>query len=131
VVGATEVVPPGDKRDYWLVHTVFDRTAQRFRVVVVTGRRGPERLARGGVRPGEIYIADRGHAHADDLALVIAGGADFLGAPPPTILACRSYRIACRPAYLMPAGDAGEADRPPGGGDLDPMSLSQRGVARL
>jgi Transposase DDE domain len=77
-VDATTVVPPGDKRDYWLVHTVFDLTDLRFRVVEVTGRSEPERLARGGVRPGEIRIADRGHARADDLAEVVAGGADFL-----------------------------------------------------
>ena len=50
VVDATTVVPPGDKRDYWLVHTVFDLTDLRFRVVEVTGRSEPERLARGGVR---------------------------------------------------------------------------------
>lgn len=77
-VDATTVVPPGDKRDYWLVHTVFDLTDLRFRVVEVTGRSEPERLARGGVRPGEVRIADRGHARADDLALVVAGGADFV-----------------------------------------------------
>lgn len=77
-VDATAVVPPGDKRDYWLVHTVFDLTDLRFRAVEVTGRNEPERLARGGVRPGEIRIADRGHARADDLALVVGGGGDFL-----------------------------------------------------
>jgi hypothetical protein len=77
-VDATAVVPPGDKRGYWLVHTVFDLTALRFRVVEVTGRSEPERLARGGVQPGEVRIADRGHARADDLAEVAAGGADFL-----------------------------------------------------
>jgi Transposase DDE domain len=78
VVDATTVVPPGDKRDYWLVHTVFDLTELCFRVVEVTGRSEPERLARGGVRPGEVRIADRGHARADDLAEVVAGGANFL-----------------------------------------------------
>jgi hypothetical protein len=77
-VDATTVVPPGDKRGYWLVHTVFDLTELRFRVVEVTGRGEPERLARGGARPGEARIADRGHARADDLAEVVAGGADFL-----------------------------------------------------
>jgi hypothetical protein len=78
LVDATTVVPPGDKRDYWLVHTVFDLTDLRVRVVEVSGRSKPERLARGGVRPSEVRLADRGHARADDLALVVAGGADFL-----------------------------------------------------
>lgn len=77
-VDTTTVVPPGDQRAYWLVHTVFDLMDLRFRAVEVTGRSEPERLARGGVRPGEIRIADRGHARADDLAEVVAGGADFL-----------------------------------------------------
>lgn len=77
-VDATTVVPPGAKRDYRLVHTVFDLADLRFRVVEVTGRGEPERLARGGPRPGEVRIADRGHARADDLAEVVAGGADFL-----------------------------------------------------
>jgi hypothetical protein len=77
-VDATAVVPPGDKRDYWLVHTVFDLTELRFRAVEVTGRSEPERLARGGVRPGEVRLADRGHARAEDLAEVVTGRADFL-----------------------------------------------------
>ena len=77
-VDATTVVPPGDKRVYWLVHTVFDLAELRFRVVEITGRSESERLARGGVRPGEVRIADRGHARAGDLAEVVAGGADFL-----------------------------------------------------
>jgi hypothetical protein len=77
-VDATTVVPPGDKRDYWLVHTVFDLTELRFRVVEVTGRSEPERLARGGVRPGEVRIGDRGHARAEALAEVIVGGGDLL-----------------------------------------------------
>lgn len=59
VVDATTVVPPGDKHDYWLVHTVFDLTDLRFRVVEVTGRSEPERLARGGVRPGEVRPTPR------------------------------------------------------------------------
>jgi hypothetical protein len=78
LVDATTVVPPGDKRDYWLVHTVFDLTDLRVRVVEVSGRSKPERLARGGVRPSEVRLADRGHARADDLAGVGAGGAAFL-----------------------------------------------------
>jgi hypothetical protein len=77
-VDATTVVPPGDRRDYWLVHTVFDLAELRFRAVEVTERRAPERLARGGVRPGEVGIADRRYARVDDLAEVVVGGADFL-----------------------------------------------------
>jgi len=112
-VDATTVVPPGDKRDYWLVHTVFDLTALRFRVVEVTGRSEPERLARGGVQPGEVRIADRGHARADDLAEVAAGGADFLvraAANYPRLLdqtGCPLDRLAlCRQATRERPADA-------------------------
>jgi Transposase DDE domain len=77
-VDATTVVPPGGKRDYWLVHTVFDLADLRFRGVEVSGRSEPERLTRGGVRSGEVRIADRGHARADELAEVVAEGADFI-----------------------------------------------------
>jgi hypothetical protein len=77
-VDATTVVPPGDQRASWLVPTVVDLTDRRFRVVEVTGRGEPERLARGGPRPGEVRLADRGHARADELAEVVAGGAAFL-----------------------------------------------------
>jgi hypothetical protein len=112
-VDATTVVPPGDKRDYWLVHTVFDLTALRFRVVEVTGRSEPERLARGGVQPGEVRIADRGHARADDLAEVAAGGADFLvraAANYPRLLdqtGCPLDRLAlCRQAARERPADA-------------------------
>jgi hypothetical protein len=112
-VDATTVVPPGGKRDCWLVHTVFDLAALRFRVVEVTGRSEPERLARGGVQPGEVRIADRGHARADDLAEVAAGGADFLvraAANYPRLLdqtGCPLDRLAlCRQATRERPADA-------------------------
>ena len=69
-VDATMVVPPGDKRDYWLVHTVFDLHDLTFRVVETSDRFERERLTRGGVRPGEVRIADRFHARAEELAAV-------------------------------------------------------------
>jgi IS4 transposase len=77
-VDATMVAAPGRKRDYWLVHSVFDLRALRFHAVEVTDRYEGERLSRGGVRAGELRIGDRGHASAAGLAEVVAGGADFL-----------------------------------------------------
>lgn len=77
-VDATTVVPPGDKRDYWMVHTVFDLSELRLRSVEVSDRHEPERLGRGGVRAGEIRIADRCHARAADLAAVRQAEAHFL-----------------------------------------------------
>jgi hypothetical protein len=77
-VDATAVVPPGDKRLHWLLHTVFDVNAQRFTVIETSERNEPERLSRGGVRKGEIRLADRGYARAGELAAVVAAQADFI-----------------------------------------------------
>lgn len=77
-VDATMVVPPGKKRDYWLVHTVFDLTDLKLSYVEVSDRREAETLSRGGAKPGELRIADRAHAKTAELAEVRAAGADFL-----------------------------------------------------
>lgn len=77
-VDATMVVPPGGKKDYWLVHTVFDLNALRLSAVEVSDRHERERLARGGVAPGEIRVADRLYAQAEELAAVRRDGGEFL-----------------------------------------------------
>jgi hypothetical protein len=77
-VDATAVAPPGPKRSYWLVHTVFDLSSLTLCAVEVTDRSQAERLSRGGPKPGELRIADRAHAKALDLAAVGQAGADFL-----------------------------------------------------
>jgi hypothetical protein len=77
-VDATAVAPPGDKRLYWLVHTVFDVAAQRFVAIETSERDEAERLTRGGVSKGEIRLADRGYARAGELAAVAAAEADFI-----------------------------------------------------
>lgn len=77
-VDATAVVPPGDARRYWLVHTVFDVAKQRFTAAELSERHEAERLARGGVAPGEVRLADRGYARADEIAEVVAGRADVI-----------------------------------------------------
>ncbi|WP_261333130.1 transposase [Rhizobium leguminosarum] len=76
-VDATIVAPPGPKRVYWMVHTVFDLSRLRLCSVEVTDRHEAERLSRG-VKAGELRIADRAHAKAADLAEVVEAGADFL-----------------------------------------------------
>lgn len=76
-VDATVVAPPGPKRVYWMVHTVFDLATLKLCSVEVTDRHEAERLSRGA-EAGELRIADRAHAKADDLARVVEAGADFL-----------------------------------------------------
>ena len=77
-VDATMVAPPGKKRDYWLVHTVFDLTELKLSSVEISDRHEAEKLSRGGARPGELRIADRAHAKVAELARVRADGAEFL-----------------------------------------------------
>jgi Transposase DDE domain len=77
-VDATTVLPPGNPREYWLIHTVFDVYAQRFTSVEPSDRHEPERLTRGGVRAGEIRLADRGYGRAEELVTVIEAGGDVI-----------------------------------------------------
>jgi len=62
----------------WRVHAVFDLPAERFSAFELTDERGAERINRVAVTPGELRIADRIHCRADDVADVIAQGADVL-----------------------------------------------------
>jgi Transposase DDE domain len=77
-VDATAVVPPGDARNYWLVHTAFDISTQRFIAVEPSDRYERERLTRGGVRPGEIRLGDRGYACAGEIKAVLEAEADMI-----------------------------------------------------
>jgi hypothetical protein len=113
-VDATMVVPPGAKRDYWLVHTVFDLEDLAFRVVETSDRFERERLTRGGVRAGEVRIADRFHARAEEFAAVRAEGADFLvraASTYPRLLGADGKRLDRAP-LLAEATRAGLIDRP-------------------
>jgi hypothetical protein len=77
-VDATTVLPPGNPRAYWLIHTVFDIEAQRFTTVEPSDRHQPERLTCGGVCAGEIRLADRGYGRAEELVAVVEAGADVI-----------------------------------------------------
>jgi hypothetical protein len=62
----------------WRIHAVFDLPTERFSSFELTDEKGAERINRVAVVPGEIRIADRVHCRADDLADVIAQGADIV-----------------------------------------------------
>lgn len=111
-VDATVVAPPGPKRAYWMVHTVFDLSRLKLSSVEVTDRREAERLSRG-VKAGELRIADRAHAKAADLAVVVGAGADFLVRAPsnyPRLLDDNGQLLE-RLALCREAGDRGILDR--------------------
>lgn len=112
-VDATVVAPPGPKRSYWVVHTVFDLSKLQLHAVEVTDRRQAERLSRGGPRAGELRIADRAHAKARDLALVVEAGAEFLVRAPSNAprLTDEAGQVLDRLALCRQAGEHGVLDR--------------------
>lgn len=112
-VDATAVAPPGSKRSYWMVHTVFDLSRLRLHSVEVTDRRQAERLSRGGPQAGELRIADRAHAKARDLALVVEAGAEFLVRAPSNAprLVDEEGQLLDRLALCRQAGEQGVLDR--------------------
>ena len=62
----------------WRIHGVFDLPSERFSAFEVTDEKEAEAIDRIAVVAGEIRIADRVHCRADDLAEVIAQGADVV-----------------------------------------------------
>lgn len=77
-VDASAICSPGNRKDYRVLHTVYDVTAQRFLTTEVTDRHTAERLDVGGVAAGEIRLGDRGYARFRDLSAVAAAGADYV-----------------------------------------------------
>lgn len=111
-VDATVVAPPGPKKDYFLVHTVFDLSRLQLCSVKVTDRYEAERLSRGA-KAGELRIGDRAHAKASDLVEVAAAGADFLVRTPsnyPRLLDSEG-QVLDRLALCRAAGEKGVLDQ--------------------
>ena len=75
---ATTVCSPGDKRDYAVLHTAYDVTAQCFVHTSLTDRHTAERLDIGQISPGDIRLGDRAYARWDGLHAVVTAGADYL-----------------------------------------------------
>jgi Transposase DDE domain len=62
----------------WRIHAVFNLPSEQFSWFELTDEKEAERINRAAVVPGEIRLADRVHCRADDLAEVIAQGADIV-----------------------------------------------------
>jgi IS4 transposase len=62
----------------WRIQAVFDLPSERFSAFELTDEKDAERIDRVAVIAGEIRIADRVHCRADELASVIAKGADVV-----------------------------------------------------
>lgn len=77
-VDATMICVPGDKQNYYLLHTAYDVTAQCFQSTELTDRHTAERLDVGKIERDEIRLGDRAYARWRDLSTVIEAGADYV-----------------------------------------------------
>ena len=77
-VDATMICVPGDKKNYYLLHTAYDVTAQCFRSTDITDRHTAGRLDGGKIERDEIRLGDRAYARWRDLWTVIEAGADYV-----------------------------------------------------
>ena len=77
-VDATMICVPGDKQNYYLLHTAYDVTAQCFQSTEITDRHTAERLDVGKIERDEIRLGDRAYARWRDLSTVIEAGADYV-----------------------------------------------------
>lgn len=82
LIDATNVVKAGqterESGGVWRIHAAFDLPDERLSAFQITDEKGAEAINRIPVVPGEIRLADRVHCRADDLADVIARGADIV-----------------------------------------------------
>jgi Transposase DDE domain len=78
IVDATVISGPGSKGTDWVVHTVMDPIAGRFRSVELTDAKGAETFLRHTVNPGEVVLGDRMYGTARGIEFVVNAGADPL-----------------------------------------------------
>jgi hypothetical protein len=69
---------PGDKGNYYLLHTAYDVTAQCFHSTDITDRHTGERLDGGKIERDEIRLGDRAYARWRDLWTGIEAAADYV-----------------------------------------------------
>lgn len=77
-VDATMICVPGDKQNYYLLHTAYDVTAQWFHSTDLTDRHTAERLDVGKIERDEIRLSDRAYACWRDLWTIIEASADYV-----------------------------------------------------
>jgi hypothetical protein len=70
---------PGSKGINWRIHAVYDLGSASFSSLELTDAQGAESLTYGTVEEGTIAIADRGYAHANDMAAFLRPYGDRIG----------------------------------------------------
>lgn len=124
VVDGSVVREPGPTGSQWRLHYAIGLPDLHCQEVHLGPQAQGETLKRFQARPGDIFIADRGYAHAGGVAHVVARGADVLvrlnlvtlplydphsGARWDLLKACRSLqagRAADWPVCVHPSGQA-------------------------
>jgi hypothetical protein len=91
-VDGTVICSPGDKKNYHILHTVYDVGAQCFLGAELTDRHTAERLDVCGVGQGEIRLGDRVYGRWRDLRAVTAAGADYVVRLSATALSLRTLK---------------------------------------
>src|SRR5208282_2389540 len=111
-VDATMICVPGDKQNYYLLHTAYDVTAQCFQSTELTDRHTAERLDVGKIERDEIRLGDRAYARWRDLSTVIEAGADYVVRLSATALklCTASGEPISRAVWCKLAGTAGVQD---------------------
>ena len=87
---ATTVSRPGSHGADWRIHACYDAGRGQFDQFVLTDATGGESLRRYPLQPGDVLVADRGYAHVEALAAVVAVPAYFVVRMPWNRLVFRS-----------------------------------------
>lgn len=74
VVDASSLAEPGSQAADWRLHLGLDLGRQQITTVELTDPSGGEQLQRHPAGPGEVLLADRGYAHREGVAGVLAAG---------------------------------------------------------
>jgi hypothetical protein len=82
ILDATTVLKAGKEarrsNQLWRIHSAFELPAERFGFIELTDEHGGERFDRVPVVPGEIRMGDRVYLQPDQIADVMAQGADVV-----------------------------------------------------
>jgi Transposase DDE domain len=78
LIDASSISGPGSKGTDYRVHLQFDLGTLTTADVTLTDASEGEGLQRCGLGPGEIAMGDRGYAHRQGIAAVVATGADVV-----------------------------------------------------
>lgn len=78
VIDGSFIQEPGSTGSDWRIHYSIQLPSLQCDEVLVSGPRVGESFRRFEVHEGDLFVADRGYAHAEGIAHVVKGGGDVL-----------------------------------------------------